>query len=120
MVVQIGDVDVARAVHRHAKGVAELRLDCWAAVPTEAELAGPRERGDRSRGVHLADPVVARIGDVEVARSVYRHARGEVQLGLDRRTAVSAEPFFSSARDGVDSPVGRTLRSGGRGEKRGA
>ena len=32
--------------------------------------------GDRPRRIHLADPVIFRSGDEEVARPVHRHARG--------------------------------------------
>ena len=53
--------------------------------PAEPFFSSPRERGDRPRGVHLANAVVAHISDVDVARAVRCHAIGGVQMGLDRR-----------------------------------
>ena len=104
MVTGIGNVEVARAVHGHAIGVAELRLDRRTPVPAEAEPSGPRDRGDDPCGVHLADALVAGFGNVEVARPVHRHATGVVELRLDRRTPVPTEAELPGPRDRGDRP----------------
>ena len=83
-----GDVEVARPVHRHVRGVSEMRLDRRASVPADTDIPRPRNSGDRSGGVHLADALVVRIGDVEVADPVHRHALGDSEKRLDRRASV--------------------------------
>ena len=88
MVVVFDNVNVARTVHRHATRVIKLRLDCRAAVPAVIGFPGSHHRGDVAGGIHLADTVVSRIGDVEVAHTVRRHAAGERELRLNRRAAV--------------------------------
>ena len=61
-----------------------------------APLSVACDGGNGSGGIHLPDPVVFAIRDVDVAASVYRHAtRKEVELRLDRWTAVPAESPLS-------------------------
>ena len=103
MVVAIGNVDVAGPVRRHVIGKVQLRLAGRAAVPAEAALPRPGDRGDRSRGIDPANAVVVGIGDVDVAREVHRHAPGAVQPRLDRRPPVSTYP---EAGEGIDSIAG--------------
>ena len=104
MVCEIGDVEVACAIHHHASGLVQLGLDRRAAVPAESPLSRARNGGDRPRGIDLANAVVVLIGDVEVARPVHRHASGQEERRLDRRAAVSAEASLFRARDGGDRP----------------
>ena len=75
----VRDVEVARAVHRHACGKAEFRAGGRAAVALEAVCAAvaARHGGDDAVGVHLADARLFRVRDVEVARAVHRHAIGD-------------------------------------------
>ena len=105
----IGDIEVARAVHRHGNGKEEMRLRCWTVIPAEPLLSRTRNGGDRPDGIDLADAVVGGIGDVEVALAVHRHTTGRVQLGPDHWATVSAEPPFSRACDGGDRPGGIDL-----------
>ena len=109
VVVPIGDVEVARAVYRHASGRCKLGLYCCTAVPAEAVLSCSRNRGDRPCGIDLANAVVVPIGDVEVARAVHRHASGRSKLGLNRRTSVPAKPLLSRSRNSADLPRGIDL-----------
>ena len=106
VVVAIGDVEVALAVHRHGAGVVELCLSCRAAVPAEALLPRSRNGGDRPDGIDLADAVVGGICDVEVALAVHRHASGKVELCLSCRAAVPAETVLPRSRNGGDRPGG--------------
>ena len=82
-VFPIGDVEVARTIHCHSAGRTEQGQNRRASVPAEAVLPRPRNRGDRPRGIDLANTVVAAIGDVEVARTIHCHCSGHVELGLD-------------------------------------
>ena len=93
VVVRIGDVEVARLVHRHVIGVVELGRGGLTPVSAKAFRSRPRDGGARPRGVHLADPVVFRIGDVEVARPVHRQANRQVE-----------QRSRSDAREGGDDP----------------
>ena len=115
LVEGIGDVEVARPVHRHAMGISELRLGRRTPVPAETARAGPRDRSDRPGGIHLADAVVALIGDVEVARPVHRHAIGAVELRLDRRTLV---PNRYPTDECINSIASLRLHPGRCGEQR--
>jgi hypothetical protein len=49
-----------------------------------------RQRGDRSSGVDLPDPVVVGVGDEEVARAVDRDAVRLVQSGIRGEAAVAS------------------------------
>jgi len=64
-VAAVGDVDVARGVHRHAIGIAEPRGD----------------QGDD--GVRGSDPfldrIVGGVGDVDIARSIDCHTKGRLE-----------------------------------------
>ena len=104
VVERIGDVQVARSVHRHASGLVQLRRRSRAAVPAAAVSPISRDRGDHSRSVHLADAVVVPIGDVQVAQTVRRHAGGAVQLRRNGRAAVPAEAARPVARHRGDHP----------------
>ena len=110
VVVSIGDVQVARAVQRHACGGVQLRRHGCAAVPVVAAHPVSRHRGDIPRGVHLADAVVGPIGDVQVARAVQRHACGVAQLrrhGCAAVPVVAVRPFPATV---VIIPAASTLR----------
>ena len=76
-VADVGDVDVAGAVHRYTVGVGE---------------AGERQLG---RGAHphwqLQHPVGAVVGDVEVAGAVHRHTLGVGEVG-ERQLGRGARP----------------------------
>ena len=99
VVAPIGDVDVARPIHRYSAGPVQFRLDCRTAVPTEASHASSCDRCNDARPVDPAYPVVAPIGDVDVARPIHRHSCGPVQIRLDRRTTVRTRTGFTGSRD---------------------
>jgi hypothetical protein len=53
----------------------------------------------------LADAVVQRIGDVDIARGIQRHAGGKIQLRFGGRRPIAAETGGAVAGDGGDVPV---------------
>ena len=123
VVVGIGDVDVARPVHRHAiraiqprgdQGADRLRrgvplLDRVVAAIGDVDVARPvhrhatrviQPRGDQGadrlrRGIPLLDRVVDAIGDVDVARPVHRHALGPFSPEETRVLTVCVVAFHS-------------------------
>ena len=103
------DVQIARPVHRHANGVGQSSPDRRAAVAAEAFLPRAGESRDHAGRVDPPHPVVPRVRDVQIARSVHRHARGIGQSSPDRRAAVAAEAFLPRAGDGGDRPCGIDL-----------
>ena len=67
------------------------------------------------RGSHHPDPLVASVGDQQVAGGVCRHARRAVELGAGGRAAVAGEPDGAVAGDGVDVAGGHRLAVEGAG-----
>ena len=75
------------------------------AAVTRGSIAG--DGGDHAGGaVHLANPVVARVGDEDVPGGVHRHAAGDVELGSGGRAAVAAVTSGSVAGHGGDHARG--------------
>src|SRR5262249_17096549 len=69
---RVGNVDVACAVDRHAARVGKARGGARAVRAAKyACVAGQGRRNPRS--ADLADGVVGRVGNVDVARAVDRH-----------------------------------------------
>ena len=96
-----GDVDLARGIHRQPRRQMQVRIGGEPGVAPEArgvDVAVAGERGDDAVGVHLADAVIQRIGDVEVARGIERDALRRIQLRVDRGTAVAGETGARIAR----------------------
>ena len=75
MVVKVGDEDVARPVHRHARGVNEA---CGGprAVRASIRTRSPGKRGHYASRRDLSDGVVVCVGDEDIARTVHRYATG--------------------------------------------
>src|SRR5439155_1535808 len=91
VVERIGEEQVARRVHRHFVGVVERGGGGRATIAAETRGAVARDGDDVAGGLdHLADAVVAGVGEEQVARRVQRHARGVVDRGGGGRAIVSA------------------------------
>ena len=71
MVPVIGNVEGADSVHRYTSGAVKLCGDGRSVVPAEAPLSDPGYGGDVAKGIHPANTVVPRIGDIEVTDSIY-------------------------------------------------
>ena len=102
----INDEQVAVGVHGHGVRLVEGRPQSGAAVAGVALLAGAGHGGDDARlQVHLADTVIAGLGNVETANGQIA-VEGLVEPGLDRRTAVARVAPNARAGDGVDGVRG--------------
>ena len=100
---RVGDEQVARGVHGDACGAAVVRrrsrARCRRCNP--GPVAGDGD--DVAGGLDdLADHVVARVGDEQVARGVDGDALGIVQLGVGRGPVVAAVTRGTVAGDGDD------------------
>ena len=123
VVFPIADVEVARGVHRHPAGLVQLRRGGRPAITAEARRAAGKRLDDRpgqqaagradeggdvpGSGVDLADTVVVRVGDVDVAGAVHRHPVGTVEPRRRRQAAVSREAGHprGASKDGNASPT---------------
>ena len=109
VVLGVGDVQIADRVDRDADGRVEVGRRARDPVAVVARRARPGDGiDDAARGRHLPHAVVARVGDVEIARSVHRHAPRAVELRRRGLAAVTAVSAHACAGDGRD--VARALR----------
>jgi hypothetical protein len=81
----IGDVEVARPVHRHSGGCTEVRPGRRPGF-RRAEAPGPGHHRERPRGRHLLHHVVEVVRDEQVAGSVHGHPTGIAEVRAGRRT----------------------------------
>ena len=95
------DVDHAR--------IEELREGGGAADSVESEDAGAGDGGDDALRRDFANPVVLRVADIEVARSVDGEAGGLLQPGVDGGLIVTVVASLVRASDGADDSRGRDL-----------
>src|SRR5208282_5051307 len=116
VVAGIGEEEVTGGIHRDAVRLVKLGLRGRTVVAAEARYPSARDGGDDAVGADLADPVVAGVGDVEVAGGVHRDALRMVELGSRGRTAVATEARYPSARDGTDGDRDLFERRGAAGE----
>ena len=107
---EIGHVEAACGVHGQAERVPQLRVDGRAAIAGVTRQAIAREGGDQAAGRHLADDVVAGVGDVEIAGGIHRHSLGRRDLGVGGRPAISRITRRAVTGDGEDLAAVATLR----------
>ena len=88
-VAGIGDVDVAFGIHCHVFRLPQLGRLARTAIAHVTGITvtgyGVHDTGD----VYVTDVVVARIGDIQVARGIERQAVGEVQIGGSGRAEIA-------------------------------
>ena len=105
--MRIGDEQVAQGVHPHTLKAGEAGARRGTAVAGEAQRGIAHHDGDDAcGGVHPADAVVVRIGDVQVARGIYRHTARTRQAGAGGRAAVAGKAMCATARHGGDDAFG--------------
>ena len=107
VVVQVSNVHVAIAIHRHVNGQIQDGCGRRSAVATEAGAPRSGDRGDDPGGhVDLADAVVGPVGNVHsTVIGGHRHAGGRVELGCRRGIAVAAETGEFRSRKDTEAPV---------------
>src|SRR5436309_1383774 len=102
--------DVERTVGREGDAVrlVEFALLRRAADAVLADLARPGEADDHRRlGRILADAMVVRVGDDDVAGAIDAEVLRAAERRLPAGPAVAAETFLAGPDDGANAAVGR-------------
>src|SRR5207253_2708541 len=108
-VAQVRDVEIAGGIERHAVGPVELRGGGGAAGARGALRTGAGVGRDGATGGDLADAVVLRVRDVEVAGGIEGHAAWADELRGGRGAAVAREALRTGAGVGRDDAAGGDL-----------
>ena len=95
MVEIVGNIDAAAAVRGYARRGERLPGSRRAVA---AAYLRPRNRSDFPCAIDPANAAVGSVGNVEIARGIYRNAPRGSQPRPDRRAAV-AESAFAAPRD---------------------
>ena len=104
VVIRVRDEEVARGVDGDTRRGLELSAGGGAAVVDRVTPAAGDGRDDPAPSRHLADAVVRRVRDEEVARSVDGDTGRDPQLGAGGGAPIAAEVDITGARDGGDDP----------------
>ena len=110
VIISVGDVEVSGRIHRHPVG--EVQRGAGSRNTFAGEGSGPiaaRKGGDNPGSIHLADTVIRKVGNVEVAGRIHRHPARVLQTGADSLAAVAAErsdPIASHRGDDRASDYG--------------
>ena len=94
----------AGRIHPDARGIIQARAQRLAVATGEARVARAGDGGDGAVGRDLADALILIIGDINIARSVERHAAREVELRAGG--GAIGEAGGAVARDGAHDVVG--------------
>src|SRR4029077_4920596 len=87
-----------------AERIVDLGVDSRPAIATESGGARPCHRADVSTAIDAPDPLVVRVGNVEIPGCVEREAVGVFQRGRSSRPPTPAEAACAGSRhDGHDS-----------------
>ena len=105
----VNDVKVSGGVKRLGVGSVKRRRGRGFAVSAEAGAADARDGRDHSTGVHLADDVVAVIGDEDTACGVKGDGRHSVQSCPSGEATITAEPGRARAGYRADDSRGTDL-----------
>jgi len=100
----IRDVQISPAIDRNSGKTGKRRRDRRSAIPAETISAIAHHGDDRACRRHLADPVVAGIGDEQVPRGIHGDGNRAIQLGRGRRPTIAAITGRTIARHGADDP----------------
>ncbi len=104
MIACVGNQQVAGSIEGEAKGQIEQRVDrvgTVTAVSRHLRCACNR-RDDVGGGVHAADNLVLRVGEVEVAGTIQNKARGGCNACGSGRAAVAGISLYAITDDGGD------------------
>ena len=114
MVARVGHIDMMIGIHGHARRIEELRHRPRAIG--EARHARTGKRGDDARTGDFANPVVGRIGHIEVAAVIHGDAGGIFELGVgagavgDSRHPGAGKRRHDSRRGDPPNQVVHTIR----------
>src|SRR5215212_10260348 len=108
----VGYVEVPFSVEGETARIYEFGGGGRASVAGIASLACAGKGGDDALFVHLANPIVVLVCDVEVPYPVCRHGEGHIELCLGGWPAISGETGLSGARHGRDDPMTIHLANG--------
>src|SRR5215212_682330 len=100
----VGYVEVPLSVEGETARIPELGGGGRASVTGIASRTRAGKGGDDAVFVHLANPIVVLVCDVEVPFPVHRHGEGHIELCLGGWPAIAGETGLSGARHGRDGP----------------
>ena len=92
--------------------VVQLASRGQTAVTAEPLSAVTGDGRDDPAGGHLPNPLVACVGNEQVARCIHRHSCGAAQLGSRGQAAVTAEPRLTVTSDGTGDGGDQITASG--------
>ena len=107
MVAGVGDEDVSHVVRHHAARGIQPGGSRRTFVARSARDPRARDGGNHSGRTYLANGVVARVGDEEIAGGIEGAGARRVQLGETRRAVVSGAAPRSVARGRLQRASGR-------------
>src|ERR1019366_7274518 len=97
----VGDKEIAGEIDGYSKWIIQVCRSGRDAVSGAAKDGVSRHGTDDSRCLRdHANDIVAGVGDVEVSSAIDRYTRRRSQGGIDGLTAIAAEAFLGSTRDG--------------------
>jgi hypothetical protein len=82
--VRVSNINIAGSIHGDARGRIEQCAGCRSAIASEALFSRPRDRGDDAGDGDLADRVVIKIRNVQIACGIVGNARRRVQRRRSR------------------------------------
>lgn len=105
------NIEVSAAVQGQPRGGGQARAGGRPAVDAHGCFSVPRHGGDDPLGVHHPDPVVARVGDDQVALWIQQRVGRAVEPGQRRFATIAAVPpgcipDAAGPGQGADDPAG--------------
>src|ERR1700682_3297166 len=105
MVVGISDVEEVTTRHSDPERMVELSTGSGATITAEPGSASSCDGGDDPVPIDAADPMIVRVGEVEIPSRIKCNPVGVVELGSNGRPTVPAEATGTSARDHRQRPI---------------
>ena len=106
-VIGVGDEKIPEGISDHTLRAVQLSRGRLAVVALITGDMIPGDRCDVSLRVHLANDVIAGVGDEEITQRVDRNAKRTIQGRGRGSAAVAGVARRTIAGDGGDDPVGR-------------
>src|SRR5260221_11371315 len=94
---EVGDEEVAGAIHCYADGIIQLGENRRPSVAAESSCAVARYRGDTAQRVDFADAIAEGFRDEQVSATVHGHASGPGQTGAGGRATIAVASGRSAA-----------------------